>query len=169
MKLQNSHLKALVSLTDKTDTRFYVNQIHVESGKAYASNGLIALRVPAPSIEQTVTFRADKAELHRKSVELIQSANLPRNNKQEQKNNLEIDLTEVEQGQNFPPLTNLYETVESDPDKTEMSVSLDELLTLLKAMKQAGADAITIKMNRKHRPMIVESKSLTGLIVPVGF
>lgn len=170
MKIKNAHLKALVSLTDKTDTRYYVNQIHVEGNLAYASNSVIALRVPAPQVPESVTLRADKVEVQRKVTEVSESSKLAKiNNKQ--KRELEVDLSEVERGQNYPPLTGIYATVEdSRIEKIEVSYNLDQLIALLQAIKQgSNKNEVKFILGAKHRPLILESDELTGLIVPCRY
>ena len=170
MKIQNSHLKALVSLTDKTDTRYYVNRIAVHGNLAYASNSYIGLRVPVKGNDESkLCINAEKLELKRQQDELIA--------KSEKHKPLAIKLQDVlldvePTGESYPPIRNTYEMVEEQKNIVVASYNLDQLLELLTALKTASTQKIktvTLEIGNVNKPMIVRLKEseVTGIIVPV--
>ena len=172
MKIQNSHLKALVSLTDKTDTRYYVNRIAINGAHAYSSNSIVALRVPVKGNDDSeVCLNAEKLELKRQQDELMAKSNKLKP--------LAIKLQDVSldvepAGDSYPPIRNTYEMVEEQQSIVVASYNLDELLTLLQAMKQSSAKkmtVVTLHIGNVNKPMRItmSDSEVTGIIVPTRF
>lgn len=170
MKIQNSHLKALVSLTDKTDTRYYVNRIAVHGNLAYASNSYIGLRVPVKGNDESkLCINAEKLELKRQQDELIA--------KSEKLKPLAIKLQDVSldvepTGESYPSIEGCYAVIEEQQETITATYSLDHLLKLLTALKTASTQnikTVTLEIGNVNKPMIVRLKEseVTGIIVPV--
>lgn len=172
MRIQNSHLKALVSLTDKTDTRYYVNRIAVHGNLAYASNAYIALRVPVKGNDESkLCINAEKLELKRQQDELMA--------KSDKLKPLAIKLQDVSldvepTGESYPPVEGSYTVAEEQQQTITANYNLDHLLELLTALKTASTQNIklvTIQIGNVNKPMIVRLREseVTGIIVPCRF
>ena len=170
MKIQNSHLKALVSLTDKHDLRYYVNRIAVHGNLAYSSNSYIALRVPVKDNDESkVCLNAEKLDLKRRQDELMSKSNKLKP--------LAIKLQDVSldvepTGESYPPIEVSYTVVEEQQETITATYNLDHLLELLTALKTASTQnikTVTLEIGNVNKPMIVRLREseVTGIIVPV--
>ena len=170
MKIQNSHLKALVSLTDKHDVRYYVNRIAVHGNLAYSSNSYIALRVPVKDNDESkVCLNAEKLDLKRRQDELMSKSNKLKP--------LAIKLQDVSldvepTGESYPPIEGSYTVAEEQQELIAATYNLDHLLELLTALKTASTQnikTVTLEIGNVNKPMIVRLREseVTGIIVPV--
>ena len=170
MKIQNSHLKALVSLTDKHDLRYYVNRIAVHGNLAYSSNSYIALRVPVKDNDESkVCLNAEKLDLKRRQDELMSKSNKLKP--------LAIKLQDVSldvepTGESYPPIEGSYTVAEEQQELIAATYNLDHLLELLTALKTASTQnikTVTLEIGNVNKPMIVRLREseVTGIIVPV--
>ena len=172
MKIQNSHLKALVSLTDKHDVRYYVNRIAVHGHLAYASNSWIALRVPVKGNDESkVCLNAEKLDLKRQQDELmLKSDKLKPLAIKLQDVSLDVEPT----GESYPPIETSYEVAEEQQEAITANYNLDQLLELLTALKTASTQnnkIVTLQIGNVNKPMIVRlmETQVTGIIVPCRF
>jgi len=174
MKIQNCHLKALISLTDKTDTRYYVNRIHVDGNVAYSSNGYVALRVPVSGTELAVKtdFVADKAEIERKKFEL--------SNKQDKVKTKMLPLIYVDCNMlpvatdKYPPIGTNFDVAKDQQNILNVSYDLDNLIAILQAIKTSCTEktrTVTLHIGNVNRPMLISVREscVTGIIVPARF
>lgn len=170
MKIQNSHLKALVSLTDKNDVRYYVNRVAVHGNLAYASNAHVALRVPVTGENhEKLCFDAEKLEMARQLEELNKKAEGYKANYLKV---CDLSLDNVEPtSETYPPVEMSYRVAEEQRDTILASYDLDDLLALLNAIKTASTQKIktvTLTIGDVKKPMIIRLKEsgVTGIIVP---
>lgn len=174
MKIQNSHLKALLSVCENDKTREYVNQICVNKEMAYASNGYIAMCavVSENNSEERKTFKASAVNLEAAIQEsrLKYSSDMSADVK---KSLITLDGVEAEQKQ-FPPIETIFSTAEEQENMISACYDLNMLIDLLQAIKKSCVEKnqkrITIHIGNAHKPMLIKSNSgVCGIIVPVKF
>lgn len=174
MKIQNSHLKALVSLTDKTDVRYYVNRIHVDGSVAYASNAFVALRVPVsePELGVKTDFVADQVEIERKKLEASK--------KQEGCKANTLPLMDVDCSllpkatDTYPPIKQSFDVAKDQKNILNASYDLDNLIAVLQAIKTSCTQktkTVTLHIGDVNKPMLISLResAVTGIIVPSRF
>ena len=172
MKIQNSHLKALLSVCENDKMREYVNQICVNKNMAYASNGYIGI---AAFVSEA---SADRRALKASAVNLesaMQESNLKWGNNPAALKTALITLDNVQPEERpYPPIETSYEVAEEQKNKIAATYDLDQLISLLQAIKKSCIQktrVVTLHIGDVNKPMLitVRESGVTGIIVPSRF
>lgn len=170
MKIQQSHLKALLSVCENDQMREYKNQICINKHTAYASNGYIG--IAAFVSEPSEGRKALKASAVNLESALQESKLKYEGNKPASVKTALITLDNVQpEDRPYPPIEHTYEMVESQKDKTIATYDLDQLIILLKAIKAscvAKSPTVTLQIGNVNKPMLitVQESGINGIIVP---
>lgn len=172
MKIQNRHLKALLSVCENDKIREYVNQICVNKSMAYASNGYIGIRaVVGNDTNDRKAFKASTVKLEA----AVQESNLKWGNNPADLKTALITLDNVQpEERQYPPIETSYEVAEEQKNKIAASYDLDHLISLLQAIKKSCTQktrAVTLHIGDVNKPMLITigESGVTGIIVPSRF